>query len=82
MCRERIEQAAAWIKFGVLAGTIAYFLVTRDMLVYRYVEPFWMFGLFGATPMWVGLGVLLLATLSLYAISIAASFARSARRSD
>jgi len=27
------------------------------------VEPFWMFGLFGTTPMWIGLAALLLATV-------------------
>ena len=32
-------------------------------MIYRYVEPFWMFGLFGTTGMWIGLGVLLTATL-------------------
>jgi NosR/NirI family nitrous oxide reductase transcriptional regulator len=31
--------------------------------VYRYVEPVWMFGLFGTTAMWIGLAVLLLATV-------------------
>ena len=40
-----------------------YFVATRDVAVYRYVEPFWMFGLFGTTPMWIGLVVLLLATV-------------------
>ena len=58
-----LERRAGWIKFGVLAVTITYFVVTRDMLIYRYVEPFWMFGLFAATPLWVGLGVLLVASL-------------------
>ena len=58
-----IEQRAAWIKFGVLFGVIGYYLVTRDLLVYQYVEPFWMFGLFGSTPMWIALGVLLAATV-------------------
>jgi polyferredoxin len=58
-----IERRAAWIKYGLLAGVVVYFLVTRDLLVYRYVEPFWMFGLFGTTAMWVGLGVLLAATV-------------------
>ena len=33
------------------------------MLIYRYVEPFWMFGLFATPPLWVGLGVLLIATV-------------------
>jgi polyferredoxin len=58
-----IERRAAWIKYGLLVGVVAYFLVTRDLGVYRYVEPFWMFGLFGTTAMWIGLGVLLLATV-------------------
>jgi polyferredoxin len=58
-----IEKRAAWIKFGVLFGVIAYYVATRDLLIYRYVEPFWMFGLFGTTTMWVLLGVLLLATV-------------------
>lgn len=58
-----IERYAAWIKFGVLALTLTYFVVTRDMLVYRYVEPFWMFGMFASTPLWIGLGVLLVASV-------------------
>ena len=58
-----LERRAGWIKFGVLAVTITYFVVTRDMLIYRYVEPFWMFGLFATAPLWVGLGVLLVASL-------------------
>ena len=57
------ETQANRIKYGVLAGVLAYFLVTRDVSIYRWVEPFWMFGLFGTTGMWVGLGVLLLATV-------------------
>lgn len=58
-----IERRAAWIKFGLLAATITYFATTSDMTIYRYVEPFWMFGLFETTPMWIGLGVLLVATV-------------------
>jgi NosR/NirI family nitrous oxide reductase transcriptional regulator len=58
-----LERRAAWIKFGLLAATIAYFLTTSDMTIYRVVEPFWMFGLFETTPMWIGLGVLLIATV-------------------
>lgn len=58
-----IERRAAWIKFGLLGMTITYFLTTSDMMIYRYVEPFWMFGLFETTPMWIGLGVLLAATV-------------------
>jgi NosR/NirI family transcriptional regulator, nitrous oxide reductase regulator len=60
---KRIEQRAAWIKYGLLLSVVAYFLVTKDLLIYRFVEPFWMFGLFGTTGMWVGLAVLLTATI-------------------
>jgi NosR/NirI family nitrous oxide reductase transcriptional regulator len=58
-----IERRASWIKFGLLGGTLAYFLATKDVNIYRFVEPFWMFGLFETTPLWIGLGVLLLATV-------------------
>jgi NosR/NirI family nitrous oxide reductase transcriptional regulator len=60
----RIEKHANRVKYAVLACAIAYFLVTRDVSIpVRYVEPFWMFSLFGTTGMWVGLGVLLAATV-------------------
>ena len=58
-----VERRAARIKYGLLAGVMVYFIATRDVGVYRYVEPFWMFGLFGTTAMWIGLGVLLVATV-------------------
>ena len=47
----RIEQKAAYIKYGLLAATVLYFLVTNDILIYRYVEPFWMFTRVGTTGM-------------------------------
>jgi polyferredoxin len=60
----RIEKHANMIKYGVLAGVLVYFLVTHDVAgPIRYAEPFWMFGLFGSTGMWIGLGALLAATL-------------------
>ena len=60
----RIEKRANLIKYGVLAAVLAYYLVTRDVAgPIRYAEPFWMFGLFGTTGMWVGLGLLLVATV-------------------
>jgi NosR/NirI family transcriptional regulator, nitrous oxide reductase regulator len=60
----RIEKHANLIKYGVLASVLVYFIVTRDVaLPIRYVEPFWMFGLFGTTAMWIGLAVLLVATV-------------------
>ena len=58
-----LERRAAWIKFGLLGATVTYYLATSDMMVYRYVEPFWMFGLFETAPLWAGLGVLLVASL-------------------
>ena len=60
----RVEKHANLIKYGVLAGVLVYYLVTKDVAgPIRYAEPFWMFGLFGSTGMWIGLGVLLLATV-------------------
>jgi NosR/NirI family nitrous oxide reductase transcriptional regulator len=59
----KLESRANWIKYGLLVAVLAYFIATRDVSVYRYVEPFWMFGLFGTTAMWIGLAVLLLATV-------------------
>jgi polyferredoxin len=58
-----IERRAAWIKFGLLAVTLAYFVVTRDTMIYRYVEPFWMFGMVATPPLWAGLAVLLVASV-------------------
>ena len=59
-----LERRAGWIKFGLLAAVVAYFLATKDMMVYRYVEPFWMFGVSETSVLlWSGIGVLLLATV-------------------
>ncbi|HEY7443552.1 MAG TPA: 4Fe-4S binding protein [Vicinamibacterales bacterium] len=59
----RIEQRAAYIKYGLLAGAIAYFLATREITFYRYIEPFWMFTFQASVPLWIALGVLLVATV-------------------
>ena len=58
-----IEKRAALVKFALLFGVIAYYVVTDDVQIYQYVEPFWMFGLFGSATMWTLLGVLLVATV-------------------
>ena len=58
-----LENRAAWIKYGLLAATLAYFLRTDTISAYRYVEPFWMFTLRGTTGMWIGLAALLVATV-------------------
>jgi NosR/NirI family nitrous oxide reductase transcriptional regulator len=58
-----IEKRAAWIKFGILGGVVAYYLTTHNLLIYQYTEPFWMFGMFGTPMMWTVLAILLAATL-------------------
>jgi polyferredoxin len=59
----RLEQRASMIKYVLLGGVVLYFLITKDILIYRYVEPFWMFSRQATTGMWIGLGVLLVATV-------------------
>ncbi len=59
-----LERRASSIKYVILGSVILYFIVTRDPLIYPYVEPFWMFGMQGKTPvLWFGLGTLLVATV-------------------
>ena len=59
----RIERYASPIKYFLLAGTVLYFVVTRDISIYRYVEPFWMFSLNGSIGLWIGVATLLVATI-------------------
>ena len=59
-----LEKRAAWIKYGILGGALAYYLATKDPLIYPYIEPFWMFGLHLRTPVLLAmLGTLLLASI-------------------
>ena len=59
-----LEMRAAWIKFGILGGALAYFLITQNPLIYPYIEPFWMFGLHLRTPVLLAmLGTLLIASI-------------------
>jgi polyferredoxin len=59
-----IERRASLVKYGILVFAISYFVLTRDPLIYPYIEPFWMFGLHGRTlPLWIGLGALLVVSL-------------------
>ena len=60
---DRIERRASYIKYGLLGATVLYFGVTKNISIYRYVEPFWMFSLQASTGMWMGLAVLLAATV-------------------
>jgi hypothetical protein len=59
----KIERRASFIKYGILGGAILYFIITHDRMIYRFIEPFWMFGFHGSVVMWVGLAVLLVATV-------------------
>lgn len=58
-----LERRAGYIKYGILAGAVGYFLATRDMSHFKYVEPFWMFTFQQSTGLWIALGVLLVATV-------------------
>ena len=58
-----LERRGSFIKYGILAAAILYFIVTRDRFIYRYIEPFWMFGFHGSAVMWTLLAVLLVATV-------------------
>jgi polyferredoxin len=59
----RLERRAGYIKYGILFGAVGYYLVTREIGFYRYIEPFWMFTFQASTPLWIGLGVLLVASV-------------------
>ena len=60
----RVEKYANLIKYGVLAVVLAYYVITHDVTgPIRFAEPFWMFSLFGTPAMWIGLAVLLVATV-------------------
>jgi polyferredoxin len=58
-----LERRAAAIKYVILGGAIAYFLLTSDPLIYPYIEPFWMFGLHATPALWVALAALLVASV-------------------
>ena len=59
-----VERRASMIKYAILGTAVAYFVVTRDPLIYPYIEPFWMFGLHLRTPVLLSmLGLLLVTTI-------------------
>ena len=58
-----LERHAAKVKYVLLGATLLYFLITSDIAAYRYVEPFWLFTLQSTTALWIGLAVLLVATV-------------------
>jgi hypothetical protein len=61
-----LERRASYIKYGILFGAIGYYLATREIGFYRYIEPFWMFSFEASTPLWVGLGLLLVASIFVF----------------
>jgi polyferredoxin len=67
-----VERRASWIKYGILAAVVSYFLLTKDPLIYPYVEPFWMFGLHLRTPILLTL----LATLLLTTVFVRNAYCR------
>ena len=58
-----LDRRAVYVKYGILGAAILYVVGTGDTLVYRYIEPFWMFTLSGNAIMWTLVTVLLLATI-------------------
>ena len=69
----KVEQNAYYFKYALLVFVIGYYLTTHNILVSRYVEPFWMFGALanfsaftavpGAWLLWGMLAALLLASI-------------------
>jgi hypothetical protein len=57
------ERRAGYVKYGILAAVVTYFVVTKDPLIYPYVEPFWLFGFHGTPVLWTALAALLVATV-------------------
>jgi hypothetical protein len=60
---EWLERRASLIKYAILFGAIGWYLTTREIAFYRYIEPFWLFT-FDATPvLWTMVAVLLVASI-------------------
>jgi len=62
----KVEKQVNLIKYGVLAGVLVYYLVTSDIFVFKWVEPFWLFSRppwEEAAIMWVVFGAMLVATV-------------------
>jgi polyferredoxin len=60
---EWLERRASIIKYVILFGAIAYYLATREIGFYRYIEPFWIFTFEASTALWIGVSVLLIASI-------------------
>ena len=58
-----LERRAGFVKYGLLAAVLVYYIATRHTNIYRFVEPFWMFTLSATPVLWVMLAILLIATV-------------------
>jgi polyferredoxin len=58
-----LERRASYIKYGILVAAVGYYLATREIAFYRYIEPFWMFTREGTMLLWSMLAVLLVASV-------------------
>lgn len=58
-----LERRASLIKYGILLGAVAYYLTTRNIAFYRYIEPFWLFTFDATAVLWIMLAVLLAASV-------------------
>ena len=58
-----LERRAAYVKYAILVGAVIYFFATRQVGFYRYIEPFWLFTFSASTALWIGLVVLLIASV-------------------
>lgn len=58
-----LERRAGYIKYLILFGAIGWYLATHENAFYRYIEPFWMFSFEASAMLWIGLGVLLVASI-------------------
>ena len=58
-----LERRAGLIKYAILFGAIGYYLLTHENSFYRYIEPFWMFSGTASTGLWIGLALLLVASI-------------------
>ena len=58
-----VDRWAVKLKYVILTGVLLYFLASGDVLIYRYIEPFWMFTLSGNAMMWTLVALLLVATV-------------------
>jgi len=59
----RWERYGGYVKYVVLFGAVAAFLLTGQMQFYRYIEPFWFFSFEASTLLWIVVGVLLVASV-------------------